>query len=101
MTRNAFWTRLGTSGIAVLLAAVSCQAASPPREPSFDTDIAPLLVRHCLDCHSGPKPKAGLDLTRRMGAFGPRKRGPVVIAGKPDDSPLWQRVRDDEMPPKK
>jgi hypothetical protein len=101
MTRDAASTLLATSAIAVLLAAAACPGAEPASGPNFDTDVALLLVRHCLDCHSGAKPKAGLDLTRRNGAFGPRKRGPAVIAGKPEDSPLWQRVRDDEMPPKK
>jgi hypothetical protein len=101
MSRIAFWTLLGTFGIAMFMLAVACPGAPPPKLPNFDTDVAPLFVRHCIDCHSGPKPKAGLDLTRRNGVLGPRKRGRIVIAGKPDDSPLWQRVRDDEMPPKK
>jgi hypothetical protein len=100
MRRHVFRTLLGISGIGLLLAAAPSSAASP-KELNFDADVAPLLVRHCVDCHSGPKPKAGLDLTRRKGILGPRKRGPAVITGKPDDSPLWQRVRDDEMPPKK
>src|SRR5277367_5792569 len=31
----------------------------------FDGQVAPLLVRRCLDCHSGPDPKGKLDLSRR------------------------------------
>jgi hypothetical protein len=81
-------------------------AAGPPGSgeaapPDFDRTVAPLLAQHCLDCHSGPRPKGGLDLSRRKPVLKGGKGGPVVSAGKPDDSLLWQRVRDDEMPPKK
>jgi len=61
----------------------------------FDRQIAPLLIRRCLDCHSGAGPKGDLDLAVKKTALA------TVIPGKPDESPLWQRVRDDEMPPKK
>ena len=33
--------------------------------PDFDERVAPLLSERCLDCHSGGKPKGGLDLRRR------------------------------------
>ncbi|MFM7148984.1 MAG: DUF1549 domain-containing protein, partial [Gemmataceae bacterium] len=66
------------------------------REPvDFDRQIAPLLIRRCLDCHSGAGPKGDLDLALKKTALA------TVTPGKPDDSALWQRVRDDEMPPKK
>src|SRR5262245_62124125 len=75
-----------------LLAAL---AVLPAATPTFDRDVAPLLVHRCLDCHSGAKPKGGLDLSRQ-------KPARAALAGdKPDATPLWQRVRDDEMPPKK
>src|SRR4051794_31612926 len=80
--------------IAVLLIAAPLRAAAPPA-PDFDRDVAPLLARRCLDCHSGADPKGGLDLSQRKGAAA------VLSAGKPGSSPLYQRVRDDEMPPKK
>jgi hypothetical protein len=67
----------------------------------FDRAVAPLLAARCLDCHSGPRPTGGLDLSRRQAVFASRKRGVAVVAAKPKDSLLWQRVRDDEMPPKK
>jgi len=63
--------------------------------PDFDRAVAPLLVRRCLDCHSGPKPKGKLDLSRRQAAR------EVIIPGKPSESTLWQRVQAGEMPPKK
>src|SRR6478735_3927511 len=77
--------------LAVLLLAAPASAAAP----DFDKDVAPLIARRCLDCHSGADPKGGLDLSRKKNALA------TLSAGKPDDSALYQRVRDDEMPPKK
>lgn len=75
-----------------LLLLVPFAGAAPP---DFDKQIAPILASHCTDCHSGAKPKGKLDLTRKAGAGG------ALVAGKPADSPLWQRVAAGEMPPKK
>src|SRR5215813_9376390 len=79
------------AAIALVLSA-SVASAAPP---DFDKQIAPLLASHCLDCHSGAKPKGKLDLSRKAGA------AEVVITGKPADSPLWLRVSAAETPPKK
>jgi hypothetical protein len=79
----------------VCLAAVLLLAARAPAAADFDRDVAPLIARRCLDCHSGADPKGGLDLSRKKAALA------TLTAGKPDDSTLYQRVRDGEMPPKK
>jgi hypothetical protein len=84
--------------IGAVLLGGSAFAADPP---DFDRAIAPLLAKRCLDCHSGAKPKGGLDLSRREPAFDGGDSGPAFVPGKPDDSPLWLRVRDAEMPPKR
>jgi len=51
-------------------------------------------------CHSGKKPKGGLDLSRRNSAFKGGESGKAILPGKPVESLLWQRIDDDEMPPK-
>ncbi len=70
-------------GIATMLFVFSSQAA----EINFDQHVAPIFVSYCIDCHSGDEPKGELSL---------------VSAGLDDSavSLLWQRVDDDEMPPK-
>ncbi|MFM8274888.1 MAG: DUF1549 domain-containing protein, partial [Gemmata sp.] len=80
---------------ASLLALALLAAPLGATPPDFDKQIAPLLAARCLDCHSGPKPKGGLDLARKAGAAG------AVVAGKPAAGALWERVRSGEMPPKK
>jgi hypothetical protein len=62
----------------------------------FETRIAPLLSKHCLECHDGLTKKGGLDLSRRAAV---QSRGPdLLAAGKAAESLLWQRVAADEMP---
>src|SRR5258708_6745858 len=68
---------------------------------SFDEQIAPLLARRCLQCHNGVDKKGGLDLTRPEAALAGGESGVAIVAGKPEESNLWQRVASDEMPPKK
>ena len=67
----------------------------------FDTQIAPLLSARCLQCHSGDEPKGELNLKIAALASKGGESGPVIVPGKPEDSLLWQHVRDHEMPPKK
>ena len=66
----------------------------------FDLKVAPILARRCLDCHSGSDPKGKLDLSSRTAALRGGESGTAIVAGKPDDSALWERVGSDEMPPK-
>lgn len=77
----------------------SVLADAPKGKLDFDRDVAPLLASKCLECHSGVGPEGGLDLTQQSRMLKGGEAGPSVVPGNLDDSPLWQRVRDDEMPP--
>ena len=66
----------------------------------FRDAVAPLLATHCLECHGGPKPDAGLDLSTRSKMLRGGETGPA-IGEKRDASLLWARVAADEMPPTK
>ncbi len=66
----------------------------------FDREVAPLLARRCLDCHSGADPKGKLDLSQRAGALAGGEGGKAIVPGEADQSLLWERVSSDEMPPK-
>ena len=72
----------------------------------FDAKIGPVLVKHCYGCHSvdaakANKLKAGLFLDSRSGLQRGGESGPVIVAGKPADSPLIAALRHEglEMPP--
>jgi hypothetical protein len=82
---------------AALLVEHAAYAQAP--EPTAK-DIQALLEKRCVKCHSGDKPKAGLQLTSMETLGRGSKRGPVVIPGKPDQSLLWQVVHEERMPPK-
>ena len=78
-----------------------CQPASAT---DFDREIRPLLQERCLECHGEKKQKGGLRLDAKVFAFKGGHDGPAIIPGKPDRSPLHQRVssgeEDERMPPK-
>ena len=66
----------------------------------FATQVRALLATRCLECHSGKEPEGGLDLGDRDKLATGGESGVAVVAGKSGESLLWQRVNDDEMPPK-
>ena len=68
---------------------------------AFDQTIAPILSAHCLECHSGEHPKGKLDLSRRVTAFRGGESGPAIVVGDLDESLIWERIKADEMPPKR
>ena len=58
----------------------------------FNTDILPLLMERCASCHGEKKQKAQLRLDRRADAMKGGENGVVLLAGKPEASPLFKRV---------
>jgi len=65
----------------------------------FLTDIAPLLAKHCLECHDTATAEGGLDLSLRLAAEAGGDSGPVLSGDRPEEALLWQRVVSGEMPP--
>ena len=76
--------------------------AAPPAPPAAPTSrgVPALLVARCGGCHGARAPKAGLDLTSAAGIARGGDRGPALVPGNPDDSPLYGVLRDGRMPPK-
>jgi hypothetical protein len=62
--------------------------------------VLTLFQGRCVKCHGSEKPKAGLGLASMERLAQGSRNGPVVQPGKPDQSPLWQMVAADKMPPK-
>ena len=66
----------------------------------FSTQIAPLLAKRCLECHSGAEPKNNLDLSQAATALKGGKNGPAIVPGSLQKSLLWEKVAGGKMPPK-
>ncbi len=65
----------------------------------FETRVAPLLARSCLECHDSGSKKGRLDLSRKATAFAGGESGEAIIPGKVADSLLWQQIDSNDMPP--
>ena len=78
-----------------------CSAQSD--DDFFESQIRPVLIKHCVECHGMKKQEGGLRLDSRTGWIQGGDRGAAIIAGKPDDSLLIQAVNyvdpDLQMPP--
>jgi len=92
------WVELLT-GIGLTLLAVAAFAAPPATNDQtadarqFEDQFRPLLTRHCVDCHSGDKPKGNLrldKLTPDLADAATRKHWTAVV----------ERLEAGEMPPK-
>ena len=69
-----------------------------PQERFFEREIAPLLSRHCLECHDTVNHKGTLDLSKKSTAFATSKKETVIVPGKSAESLLWEVVEADDMP---
>ncbi|MCH2372492.1 MAG: hypothetical protein MK324_18505, partial [Pirellulales bacterium] len=65
----------------------------------FDKKVAPILVKHCIECHNANDFKGKLDLQPKAGFL---RGGELRLAFNetiPAESVILQRVQADEMPP--
>jgi cytochrome c553 len=85
----------------VFLAATANARGADPAAPSFEKDVRPLLEAKCVRCHGEKVKKADLDLSTPAGVLKGGESGPAVVAGKPDKSPMYEKVHKGEMPPAK
>lgn len=88
---------------AVLLASTILQSSTlrSAEPPDFEKDIAPLLIRRCLECHQSANPSGGLSLQSAEDLAKGGDSGAVVVAKSVNESRLIERVLAGEMPPLK
>ncbi len=84
-------------GLTALLAGGVCWSVSaaepgPPAAAAFAARIRPILVEHCLECHSGEKPKGDLNLDKLPGDVSDSAAGKTW-------GQVLERIRAGEMPP--
>ncbi|HEY2155128.1 MAG TPA: PSD1 and planctomycete cytochrome C domain-containing protein [Isosphaeraceae bacterium] len=90
--------------LVALVAPVSARAGDPSGDEFFETQVRPLLVARCAECHGGSaKVKGGLRLTSREAVLKGGDSGPAAVPGKPDESAIVAAIRyveEPRMPPK-
>jgi hypothetical protein len=92
--------RIGWTGLVLGLLTISPTFADDvPAAPTWERHILPLLKTRCVKCHGPARREGKLNLATAKGLVRGGKHGPVVTPGQPDESRLWERVEDDEMPP--
>src|SRR6266481_8114130 len=91
--------------VAALIFQPGATAAAP--EPSreqvkfFEEKVRPILAENCYKCHGSDKQKGSLRLDVREAVLAGGESGPVIVPGKPDQSPLVEAIKWEslEMPP--
>jgi hypothetical protein len=94
--------------VLALAITLPCAAAeklvTPDEARFFETHVRPVLADSCFRCHGPVKQRGGLRLDSRAALLAGGDRGPAVVPGDPDKSPLIQAIRhadDLKMPPSK
>ena len=83
---------------ATILTLLLMTLSVPLQAVDFEKEIAPLIVRRCLECHNSTDPQGGLNLTsiKTATAGGDSESS---IQSPIDKNLLLQRITDGEMPP--
>ena len=105
--REAAWIVSAISAALIVCAANASRAADDARGVAFfESNIRPILIDRCYECHSSQakKLRGGLRLDTREGARTGGDAGPAVVPGKLDESLLFQAITAakgvEPMPPK-
>lgn len=83
----------------VLSICLSLVAAANAAEVDFERDVAPLLIRRCLECHGPSNPSGNLNLTTPATLLAGGDSGPALVAGNLAESLIHDRITQGEMPP--
>ena len=79
---------------------VVAPATTPPATDSAVTfaNVEPILDARCVGCHGDKEPKKGVNLTTYATVMAGGEEGPIVIAGKPEQSELVEVLQADHKP---
>ena len=72
--------------------------AAPVSSLSFSKDVYPIFEASCIKCHGVEKVSRGLDLTSYEKTMTGSVKGPVVLPGDADNSPLVKLTVEGKMP---
>lgn len=87
-----------------MLAIVSNHGIALAQAPSYSREIRPFLSKYCVECHNSKVMKGTLDLESYKSMMSGSDTGPVIKAGRPDESKLLlltEQKQKPTMPPPK
>ncbi len=106
---NSYQRKPKTLVIDYLVAALFVLVLAPGKravgQDAVETNASPaepaiaLLQTKCAKCHGQQKQESDLNLRSAAAALRGGESGPAIVAGKPDESLLYQRIASGEMPP--
>lgn len=108
MTANLFRLRLAAAVLLLVPASVSDRlaivvAAAEPREADYQRDVRSVFKHRCWSCHGALQQQSALRLDTVAAMTQGGDSGPAIIAGKPQESLVWQRLTatdaSERMPP--
>lgn len=76
-------------------------SVSETRQQINQHDVTPIMLRRCIVCHGSVLQEGGTDLRNRVAMLLGGESGAAIVLGKPDESLVVQRVREQLCPPEK
>ena len=96
--------RITIAGGVALLCCFGQSLFAQSNDEFFETQIRPVLVERCFDCHGREQPKGGLKVDSRDALTKGGESGAAIVPGKAEESLLIQAIRHSsdgpQMPPK-
>ncbi len=75
--------------------------AIPTESAASELEVRAILQVRCVVCHGKLKQEGGLDLRTLASRLKGGRSGPALVPGKPEESLLYKRMANGEMPPDK
>ena len=93
------WIEQGASSGAVAAESFPKVARSLGTSPLTEHDVLPIFQVRCIACHGKRKQEGGVDLRTVASRLKGGRSGPALVPGKPEESPLIQRIVSGQCPP--
>jgi len=87
------------SRCAFVILAVLIQPVTGQTRTDFESDVAPILLSRCLECHQAVNPSGGLSLQTENSQRQGGDSGPALVPGDAAGSLMIMRITAAEMPP--
>ncbi|MFK7980213.1 MAG: DUF1549 domain-containing protein, partial [Saprospiraceae bacterium] len=90
------WIRWSAFIFGLILILTRCTSNS--NKIDFNTQIKPILNKHCIHCHGGVKQNGGFSMMTREKILAPTTSGhPAIIPGKPSASEFIKRLTTEDV----